>query len=256
MKRLLLLLLSGVFAMTIQAQTTAQDWTKYDCEGNLHHLYSELDSGNVILLEFVMQCGSCLSAAGDLNTIYHDYQVSHPGKVRYYMMDYSTDFNCDTMIAWSHGIDCVTFLDGSHEVSYYGPFGMPTIVILGGINHQVYYTGIGFNPTYDIQYIRDAIDSALATTGISEIQHLSSVRIFPNPSNEAARINYSLKVSGTVAIEIFDPLGRLVHSVFTGNKSAGENTFVLDTAVLPEGIYCVAVSGGGSVSKLSLSVVR
>lgn len=251
---LLILLLS--FSQVGKSQTVAQDWTKDDCTGVTHNLFSELDSGNVIMLEFVMQCGTCIAAAADLNTIYNDYQISHPGKFKYYMIDYSTGFSCDTMMAWAHGINCTFFLDGGHEVAYYGGFGMPTIVILGGVNHSVFYNALGFNPTFDIQYIRDAIDLAFATSAIPEKEVFHSLSVFPNPSAEIVTINYSLKKSSDVTIDVLDVSGRMVLSLALGENSAGENSFHLETSALSNGFYNLRFFSDDTSAELKLVISK
>src|SRR5262249_10014586 len=45
-----------------KAQTTAMDFYMDDCNGSMHHLYSELDPDNVIIMEFFMTCSSCVTA--------------------------------------------------------------------------------------------------------------------------------------------------------------------------------------------------
>src|SRR6266850_1944869 len=97
MKKLLLALFSiiiiGKFTF---AQTTAMDWTKNDCSGTNHNLFSELDSSNVIICEYVMTCGTCISAANYLEAIYQDYAASNPGKVKFYAIDWNASFTCST----------------------------------------------------------------------------------------------------------------------------------------------------------------
>ena len=254
--KLLLLILFLSFSKAGESQTIAQDWTKDDCNGVSHNLFSELDSGYVIMLEFVMQCGTCIAAAADLNTIYNDFEISNPGRLKYYMIDYSSGFSCDTMTAWAHGINCTFFLDGSHEVAYYGGFGMPTIVILGGVNHSVFYNSLGFNPTFDIQYIRDAIDLALVTSGVPENAAIHSLSFFPNPAGENVRINYSLTKSSDVRMVVLDVSGRIVLSLSLGNNSAGENSFQLETSMLSKGFYTLRFLSEESSTSLKFVVSK
>ena len=203
-----------------------------------------------------MQCGTCIAAAADLNTINNDYQISHPGKFKYYMIDYSNGFSCDTMMAWAHGINCTFFLDGGHEVAYYGGFGMPTIVILGGVNHSVFYNALGFNPTFDIQYIRDAIDLAFATSAIPEKENFHSLSVFPNPSSENAIINCSLTNSSDVRMDVLDISGRIVLSLPLGKKSFGENSFLFETSALSKGFYTLRFLSGNTSTELKLVVSK
>ena len=66
MKKTLLLLSAIVFVINFSnAQTTAQDWTKTDCNGISHQLFTELDNGNCVILAFDMlpSCSLCINAA-------------------------------------------------------------------------------------------------------------------------------------------------------------------------------------------------
>jgi hypothetical protein len=257
MKRILpLLLILSLVASTSHSQTTAKDWTKYDCDGNLHHLFDELDSGNVIILEFVMQCGSCLLASQYLDTINNNYAISHPGKVKFYMMDYDVSFTCDTMLSWKGNVSCTMFMDGSHDVGYYGTFGMPTIVILGGSDHHVFYKGIGFNPALDVQYITDAIDQALIAAGVNDRENVPGLSTYPNPASDYSVINFPLKTSSEVTIQVFNQKGKLVSSIPLGKKSSGLNKYSLNTSALPEGIYHLHIFTDTSSLSTSIVVAR
>src|SRR5256885_372150 len=85
----------------VSAQTTAMDWTKDDCNGSSHNLFTELNDGDVILCEYVMTCGTCISAANYLEQIYQDYSVSNPGKLKFYAIDWNASFTCSTFQSWA-----------------------------------------------------------------------------------------------------------------------------------------------------------
>ena len=46
---------------SIGSQTTALDFEQADCDSGVHHLFSELDAGKVVILDFVMSnCAPCI----------------------------------------------------------------------------------------------------------------------------------------------------------------------------------------------------
>lgn len=239
------------------AQTTAMDWTKEDCDGNSHNCFDELDNGTVLLCEYVMQCGTCISAANYLNEIYTDYEASNPGRVKFYAIDWNAAFTCSSFQNWASGLSCTTFLNGYDEVSYYGGMGMPTVVVLGGADHQVYYKKLGYSNSADNANIRAAIDEALNATGISEDNTLiSSLNIFPNPSNASTTITYSLKTSGKVLIEVLNTLGANVESIDIGQQVAGENHYILNTEMLNSGLYFIQIGNGTAKEVMKLMVMN
>ena len=68
-----------------KAQTTAMDFTQADCYGVDHHLYPELDAGNVIILEYMMlNCAPCVTATKAMEALAIPYEQSHPGRVHIY----------------------------------------------------------------------------------------------------------------------------------------------------------------------------
>jgi hypothetical protein len=239
------------------AQTTAMDWTKNDCNGANHNLFSELDSGNVIICEYVMTCGTCISAANYLEAIYQDYTISHPGKVKFYAIDWNASFTCTSFQNWGADLSCTLFLNGYDEVTYYGGMGMPTVVVIGNSSHTVYYSKLGFNHSTDDPAVRDAIDAALTETGIEENNSgVSSLNIYPNPSVESATITYSLKTAGDVSIEVSNVLGEKIKSINPGQQAAGENHYLLSTDMLQSGLYFVQVTTGTTKEAMKLMVIK
>lgn len=100
----LALLVSGSLATS--AQTTATDFTATDCSGNVHTLFSDLNSGKIVVMVWVMPCGSCISDAKAAYDAVQTFATSHPGKVLYYLADDFGDSNCATLTSWanSYGI--------------------------------------------------------------------------------------------------------------------------------------------------------
>src|ERR1039458_4474951 len=99
-----LLVLFSLFFFTgglAYAQTTAQDWTKTDCDGNTHTLYNDLDNGKVVLMQYdMMNCTYCTAAAYNTDQIFKDFGVSDPGRVLMYSMGYSDATVCNDMKSW------------------------------------------------------------------------------------------------------------------------------------------------------------
>jgi hypothetical protein len=77
--------LTAIFLTLIsltKAQTTAMDFTQTDCDGTYHQLFSELDAGNVIILEYMMlNCAPCVTGTQAMEAVIKPYELSHPGRV-------------------------------------------------------------------------------------------------------------------------------------------------------------------------------
>lgn len=241
MKKFFLLLvffLCSPFALLF-AQTTAMDWTKNDCNSNTpHHLYAELDSGFVIVQEYVMMnCTPCITGGNGLKNLVAPFNTSHPGKVRIYQTVYENTTTCNTMNTWAANNNFTAstlFRQGSAEVNYYGGMGMPTIVVMGGADHSVFYVHQGYSPSQD-NAIMAAINSAIAASTVSAIdivEATSYLSILPNPAYTTVSIYCTKPLSEA---GLFDLSGKLItyQSNIAGNK--------VDFSVqdLPNGIYMI-----------------
>ena len=229
------------------AQTTAQNWTKTDCDGNAWTLFDQLDKGKVVLLQFdMMNCGLCTSAALYTDQIYSDYQTSHPGKMLMFSMGYDNYTVCSDMSSWksSNSFTFNIIEKCPSDVAYYGGMGMPTIVVVGSSSHKVYYKKLQFKASDDAA-IRSAIDKALAeATGIEESKNLvNSISIYPNPADKITYIGYTLTKATDVKIEVYDILGKKIITTVSEKQNAGEHKFELNTKSLVNGIYFVNVNG-------------
>lgn len=241
-------LLSVVALMCISfytfSQTTAQDWTKTDCDNNSHTLFSELDNGKICVMLFpMMGCGSCSFAGGYIQQIYEDYQAT--GLVNVYAIGYSDSYTCSQMQNWasSYSFTFPMMTKGASDITYYGGMGMPTIVVTGNNTHKVYYKKLGFAPSDDA-IIRSAIDQALAdgATGLdNNTVGNNHLNIYPNPSQNISTVSYSLKNSADVTLEILNVLGEKVMTLRNVNGQTGENTTSINTAKLSNGVYYLRI---------------
>ncbi|RYZ49702.1 MAG: hypothetical protein EOP49_15710 [Sphingobacteriales bacterium] len=127
-------------------------WSKKDIiTGRTYDLYSQMDSGFVIVHEYVMMsCRPCITAGKGLENIVNSLRKLHPGRVKYFQTVFEDETDAPTMKKWvkENGFtpDAV-FIKGAQEVAFYGGMGMPTIVVLGGgKRHKGYYKRLGYSP--------------------------------------------------------------------------------------------------------------
>ena len=77
MKRILLTLALGLGLLTANAQTsltTAVDFTVTDVHGEVHNLFSILNDGKHVIVDFFFTtCPPCISSVPILNQVYTDY---------------------------------------------------------------------------------------------------------------------------------------------------------------------------------------
>ena len=77
MQKLYTTLIFLLSLVTVNAQTsltTAVDFTVTDVHGNTHNLFTYLDNGKHVIIDFFFTtCGPCISSVPTLNQAYTDY---------------------------------------------------------------------------------------------------------------------------------------------------------------------------------------
>ena len=194
LKSLLVLFVSNVSF----AQTTATDFTTNDCNGVSHHLFDELDNGNVVVISWVMPCSPCATYSLPAYSAVQSFASSHPGRVYFYIADDALSpiyGSCSSLPTWGNSNsmpNSIFFQSADVNMNGYGVSGMPKVVVLGGTDHHIYFNEndnkINFS---DVQI---AIDSALNNfvASTTELESTFRLNIFPNPTQEELTINYHL----------------------------------------------------------------
>ncbi|PJB13750.1 MAG: hypothetical protein CO118_12205 [Flavobacteriales bacterium CG_4_9_14_3_um_filter_32_8] len=120
----------------------APDFNVADCDGNMHHLYSELDAKTIVVMAWVMPCSACIPDPLAAIAIVDSYSSTHPDRVVFYLADDYGDESCANLSSWAntYGMNSATkFSDASILFWNYGQPGMPKIIVMAGSNHEIYY---------------------------------------------------------------------------------------------------------------------
>lgn len=259
---LTLALVSLFSAQFAKAQTTAMDFTMVDCNGGgPHNLFSDLNSGKAVIIEFFMtSCSSCVTAGQKLESMKTNLLAQYPGKIKSYAFGFNNTYSCATVNNWvnTNGFTSIPSDSGATQVAYYGGMGMPTIVILGGTNHAVLgspYVGFTTSDTTTMAGdIRNYLNSAV---GINEKNNVvSNLNVYPNPASTEFKISTSISKTTHLIIDVLDITGRVVLKAFDENVEVGDFYKTVNTSDLALGNYIVRVNAGGSISQQKLTIVR
>ncbi len=105
--------------------------------------------------------------------------------------------------------------------------------------YEVAIQGVGLNPA-DVE-----------NTVLSQF-----VKLYPNPTSNAATVAISLSKAEQVSVSIVDMNGRVVAAPIQQNLNAGEQKIAVNTANLANGNYYVIVTASNEVTKIQLIVAR
>lgn len=258
-KYYLLLSLLLLSSLGIQAQT-ATNFTCNDCSGVNHDLFTELNSGKVIVLDWVMPCASCVGPSVTAYNMVQGYQSSHPSQVYFYMADDYANTACPSLNSWANGINILEsawsrrFVNAGIDMYDYGSPGMPKIVVLGGVNHTIFYNA---NNTVNATAMQNAINLALSSTGIATPEPVAAaLKVQPNPVSEETIIQFGLNKQSAVTIDLYDMKGKKVREVMNTTLAAGEQKITLDVRKLAKGTYLVHLKAGDRNNFVNMVVTK
>lgn len=228
------------------SQTTATNFNCNDCSGINHDLFAELNDGKVIVIDWVMPCSSCVGPSKTAYNIVQSYASSNPGKVMMYIADDYANNSCTQLSSWvdqNSMPNTTRFSNSIIKMTDYGSNGMPKIIIVGGINHTVFYNEIN-TEAGNVAKLQAGINAALTAASISK-NPLSdvSISISPNPAITNANVFLTLKNSVEVTVEVFNSVGQKVMTVINNELLAqGKNEIEISTEDISEGLYLVKVT--------------
>ncbi len=230
-----------------------------DCLSRTHELFSELDSGYVIVLCWVMPCGTCIGPALSAYNVVNSFQTTNPNRVLFYLIDDYADTNCKSLDSWanSNGIPQSSFSqrfsNALIKMSHYGTDGMPKLVVIGGSGHTVFFNA---NNTINVVNFKKAIDAALSVTAIDEFKKIiNDFSVTPNPlTGQSATIKLHLTESSDIRLQMYNLEGNLVKKLYSGKMNSGDNQLQINTAGLTSGMYLLKLRAGTYESSLNIII--
>ncbi len=246
-----------VFIQVSKAQQYAMDFTMSDCNGTVHNCFNTLDSGNVIIMEFFMTCNACIDAGHEVEGMMADLDPLFPGKIKFYQMGYTNSYSCATVMNFinTNGFNSVPFDSGAALVAYYGGFGMPTLAVIGGSNHKVLYTGVGYS-SGDTAGMATEIKAFFNSTAVNELPDIASaVNVFPNPATTQFDFQMNLQKAADVKIELLAVNGGSTAILSDEKMNPGFIRKTFSTANYSPGLYLLktTVDGNSFYKKVSIS---
>ena len=257
----LTLLAITCLTLSLKANAQAMDFTANDCNGNPQHLYADIEAGQAVVLFFYMaNCGSCPPPAQKIQAMANKINQSCPGMVKGYANSYQNSTTCVYTASWVTSNNLPLYVpmagDGAEQVAFYGGFGMPTVVLLGGPNHDILWSTQNF-VTSDTTVMRDLILNMNCVAGTNELNGKNnSVNIFPNPSNDILTFNFSNSNNSEFSYSIKDLLGKTVISVNSESIEEGIIERTVNTASLANGNYLLRLELNGVIETRKISIVH
>ena len=132
-----------------------------------------------------------------------------------------------------------------------------------------YDLGEDWNPEeiYVVAFIQDEFSLDVIQAGFSSklpssVREVSPVAgyeleaVFPNPTMQNARLNYTLAAPERVELSVYTTQGELVRSLDLGRVEGGTHSAELDLDGLPAGAYTLSLSAGRYLATEKLTIVK
>lgn len=255
MKKIFLSLAISITSLMSIAQT-APDFTATDCASVSRSLYNELSGGNVVVAVWIMPCGACVNGAKAAYNAVQSFASSHPGKVKYFLIDDLGDISCASLASWAttNSIPTPTAIFDNvgmpiNETNY-GGSGMPHVMVVGP-DHTILFNGLN-GAANNLSGITNAISTGLTPAGINDIQASNlKIELSPIPANSSLEITYVSENSNELHVSILNTTGQVISSK-TIMVNKGNNKEILDISNLPNGNYFLSANN----QSLKFSVAR
>ena len=114
----------------------------------------------------------------------------------------------------------------------------------------------GANPTASDYLWVDNLAFAGTISGISNDEINNSFSVYPNPATDEINLNFVVKESGNLNIEILDVTGRKVSEVMNETVTPGALSKSFSTVSLVDGNYFIRVNANGTISNYKLNVIH
>ncbi len=255
-KNFLLIILIFFSALSVKGQTTlttATDFTVTDTHGNSFSLFSVLNSGKYVCLDFFFTtCGACQATCPYFKETFTNYGCNTQDIVFLSIDNGNTNAEVDayevTYLGGNAGYSTISGTQGGGDavVSSYGVGAFPTYILIAP-NKQIVETDMwpitnaaSFETFFNSHSL---VQKSCLSSGITGASLENSVSFYPNPAIN----NVTIKTSGSEKmnnIKVYDVLGKLLINQNLNNEDRSS----LNVSELEKGIYYLEITSENNTS--------
>jgi hypothetical protein len=155
--------------------------------------------------------------------------------------------NCDNNMNWSSSVQVKSGAGFSEYTASNGGaerWGDYTGMCRrhNGVNSKVWMNGMYGTTNNDWETWIAEIGTNSGSTQISEIDQKEKFQVYPNPIYQEFKMDFDLKNSEEIRIDIYDNNGKLIANLYRGMAHLGNNQFAFNKKNLEKGQYFISVS--------------
>lgn len=250
MKKICTLIFTVVFFASLNAQTpltTASDFTATDVQGNSHNLFSYLNSGKYVLIDFFYTtCVPCQGAAPQANASYENFGCNSGGVI-FLGLDYG-DSDAEVIAfdnTYGAHYPCISGDAGGTAVcGTYGITAYPTFILIAPDKNIVVQDMWPFSTSICNTAISGyGVSAASCPVGITDHTQNVITGVYPNPANDMARFTFNAEQNTVYTVSIFDMSGKPVFEEQMNTIAAtGDYSYDVPVTNLAAGSYYIMLS--------------
>ncbi|MEX0844298.1 MAG: T9SS type A sorting domain-containing protein [Balneolaceae bacterium] len=122
------------------------------------------------------------------------------------------------------------------------------------LDEEAYLNGDELEVAYRTQYTYGATVSV--EEEMDKIPAFELLQNYPNPFNPTTQINYNIRNSGDVLLEVYNMIGNKVATLVQSRQGAGEHSVTFNAENLSSGIYYYRLSSAGQMDVRSMTLIK
>ena len=265
MKKILSFFSAIVLCAAINAQTpltTAVDFTATDVHGNSHNLFTYLNAGKYVLIDFFYTtCVPCQGAAPQVNASYENFGCNTSG-VFFMGIDYG-DSDADVIAfdnTYGAHYPCISGDAGGTSIcSTYGITAYPTIILIAPDKSIVVQDMWPFSTSICNSTISGyGVNTASCPVGFTDYEKNLITGVYPNPASEQAQFTFMGEQNTLYTVSVFDLSGKpVLEQTMDIINTSGEYSYAVPVSNLAAGSYYLVLSSDKKpCGRVPLMVIR
>jgi thiol-disulfide isomerase/thioredoxin len=234
---------------------TAPDFTFTDTDGGNWNLYTELEKGKTVLLDFFYtSCVPCQTLTPEIVQLNIDYGLGNEDLVVFGISDRDNneaieEFNHDLGVNYPScgsegGGDTITSL----YMSWFSFIGWPTYAVVCSDKSIIW----GLASSEGLTEIREAIDNCPVWTNITTKQLNSNYQVFPLPASD--QLFLKTEITDLTEISLFNSISGA--KVFYTQKELSSELFSISLADLDSGMYILYLKSANAHFVFKIPIIK